>query len=93
MPSDDERIYRAARAAAAGTREGLARARDQVARASSEFDGRGSFLDWNTLGEKVARHGPVAANYRGLKKAISEAEAAIRRAEKACEALQKAIPN
>lgn len=90
MANDDESVYRSARAAAASTHKRLDHARKQVSSAGSAFGGGVGFWSWGTVGEKVAKRETCTKRYKELQAALKAAEAAIGKAQSACDALTRA---
>jgi hypothetical protein len=87
MTNDDERVYRAARAAAAQTRQRLGQARAAIVSAGTQFKSGVGIASWGTVGDKLNKNKASAAHYKELQAAIRAAETAIAHAEAACDAL------
>ena len=90
MADDDESVYRATRAAATQARKKLGQARTVVGSASTAFRGGVGLASWGSIGDKLNRRKACAARYKELQSAIRDADAAIARAEAACDALTRA---
>jgi hypothetical protein len=90
VTEDDESLYVATRAAAARVRQRLGQARTAVGSASTAFSNGIGLASWGSLGEKLNGSKACATPYKELQSAIRDAEAAIARAEAACDALMRA---
>ncbi|GAA1264602.1 hypothetical protein GCM10009609_29790 [Pseudonocardia aurantiaca] len=89
MADDDEAVFRAQKAA--GKARGmLSQARRTVGSAGAPFNGTMGLLSWRTLDDKLNKRKACAARYKELQYALRDAEAAISRAEAACDALRRA---
>lgn len=90
MADDDEAVYRAAQKATGKARGMLSQARRTVGSASTPFNGTVGLGSWGSLADKLNKRKACAARYKELQSAIRDAEAAIGRAEAACDALTRA---
>ncbi|MGQ0574989.1 MAG: hypothetical protein ACT4RN_12390 [Pseudonocardia sp.] len=90
MANDDESVFRAARKAAGQAHSELEKARDRVRSAGAAFDGAVGVFSWNSLGDKLKRRDACAAHAKELQAAVASAQAALIRAQAACDALRRA---
>ena len=89
MAVDEERIERHARKASARARQSLKQARSHVATAQGPFKESVTILS-DSLGKILGKHKSYADHYKELQAALKGVEAAIARAEAACDALDAA---
>jgi hypothetical protein len=87
---DEESIERHARKASARARQSLKQARSHAAAAHKPFKEGITMLYADSLGEKLAKHKSYSTHYKELQAALHGLEAAIARAEAACDALDAA---
>ncbi|GAA3051138.1 hypothetical protein GCM10010464_14340 [Pseudonocardia yunnanensis] len=89
MAVDEETIQRETRKASARARRSLKQARSQVADAQKAFK---ELVTWrfDQLGKLLEKHKSHASHYKELQAALKGVEAAIARAEAACDALDAA---
>jgi hypothetical protein len=86
---DEERIQREAHKASASARKSLTQARPHVAAAHGPFKRPVNFFS-DPLGKILERHKSYSSHYKELQAALKGVEAAIARAEAACDALDSA---
>ena len=87
MAVDEERLQEKARKVSAHVRKSLKQARTQVTATHGQFQD-GFFL--NSPGKGLEKHKSYSSHYRELQAALKGVEAAIARAEAACDALDAA---
>ena len=90
MAGDEERIQREVRKASARARQSLEQARSHVAAAHKPFEQWSTLVYFTSLGEKLGKQKSYANHYKELQAALQGVEAAIARAEAACDALDAA---
>jgi hypothetical protein len=83
---DEERLQRDVRKASARARQRLKQARSYVTEAPKSFNGTFS----GQLGKKLDKNRSYSSHYKELLAALKGVEAAIARAEAACDALDSA---
>lgn len=87
MAGDEERLQEKARNVSARVRKSLKQARSQVTAAQEQFkDG----IIFNSPGKGLEKHKSYSSHYKELQAALKGMEAAIARAEAACDALDSA---
>jgi hypothetical protein len=89
VAGDEERFEREVRKASAGARQSLEQARSHVTAAPRLFN-KGILSD--PLSKKLGKHKSYSNHYKELQAALKGVEAAIARAEAACDALDAAKP-
>lgn len=90
MAVDEERIQRKTRKASARARQSLEQARSHVAAAHRPFKEGITMFYADSLGEKLGKQKSYANHYKELQAALRAVDAAITRAEAACDALDAA---
>ncbi|GAA1218942.1 hypothetical protein [Pseudonocardia alaniniphila] len=89
MAVDEERLQREVRNASARARKSLKQARSQVAAAHNAFKEPVTWF-FEQLGKLLENHESYSSHYKELQAALKGVEAAIARAEAACDALDAA---
>lgn len=89
MAVDEERIEQEVRGASASARKSLKQARPHVAAAHGPFKKPVTFFS-DPLGKILEKHKSYSNHYKDLQAALKGVEAAIARAEAACDALDAA---
>jgi hypothetical protein len=87
VANDEERIQRDVRNASARARQSLKQARSHVTAAPKSFT---SGIISTPLGKILEKHNSYSSHYKELQAALKGVEAAIARAEAACDALDAA---
>ena len=90
MAGDEERIQREVRKASARARQSLEQARSHVAAAHEPFKKGITMFYFDSLGEKLGKQKSYTNHFKELQAALKGVEAAIARAEAACDALDAA---
>jgi phage shock protein A len=88
VAGDEERLQEKARKASARVRKSLKQARSHVAAAHGPF--KESFKTFSLLGQALEKNKSYSNHYKELQAALKGVEAAIARAEAACDALDAA---
>ncbi|WP_433290385.1 hypothetical protein ACQPZQ_43995 [Pseudonocardia sp. CA-142604] len=88
MAADGERLQEKTRKASVRIRKSLKQARSHVATAYGPF--KESFSTFTLLGQALEKNKSYSSHYKELQAALKGVEAAIARAEAACDALDAA---